>query len=63
MNIHVTGRQVEITPALRDYVVSKLNRITQRFDQIVDITVTLSVRAIKLLCAAGFQLNSEAVTL
>jgi putative sigma-54 modulation protein len=43
MNIHVTGRQVEITPALRDYVVSKLSRITQRFDQIVDITVTLSV--------------------
>ena len=47
MNIHVTGRQVEITPALRDYVVAKLSRITQRFDQIVDITVTLSVEKLE----------------
>ncbi|SET64671.1 sigma 54 modulation protein [Nitrosospira multiformis] len=47
MNIHVTGRQVEITSPLRDYVVSKLSRITQRFDQIVDITVTLSVEKLE----------------
>jgi putative sigma-54 modulation protein len=47
MNIHVTGRQVEITPALHDYVVSKLSRITQRFDRVVDITVTLSVEKLE----------------
>ena len=47
MNIHVTGRQVEITPALQDYVVSKLSRITQRFDQVVDISVTLSVEKLE----------------
>ncbi|HKX52436.1 MAG TPA: ribosome-associated translation inhibitor RaiA [Nitrosospira sp.] len=47
MNIHVIGRQVEITPALHDYVVSKLSRITQRFDQVVDITVTLFVEKLE----------------
>ena len=47
MNIHVTGRQVEITPALQDYVVMKLSRITQRFDQVVDVSVTLSVEKLE----------------
>ena len=47
MNIHVTGRQVEITPALHDYIVSKLSRITQRFDQVVDVSVTLSVEKLE----------------
>jgi putative sigma-54 modulation protein len=47
MSINVAGREVEITPALHDYVVSKLSRFTERFDQVVDISVTLSVEKLK----------------
>jgi putative sigma-54 modulation protein len=47
MSINVTGREVEITPALHDYVVAKLSRITERFDGVVDISVTLSVEKLK----------------
>ena len=51
MTITITGREVEITSALHDYVVSKLSRFTERFDEIVDISVTLSVE--KLMHKAG----------
>jgi putative sigma-54 modulation protein len=43
MNLHLTGHHLEVTPALRDYVQSKLERITNHFDQVIDVKVTLSV--------------------
>lgn len=47
MNLHLTGHHLEITPALRDYVESKLERITHHFDQVIDVKVTLSVEKLK----------------
>ena len=43
MNLTISGHHLEVTPALREYVLSKLDRITRHFDQVVDITVLLSV--------------------
>lgn len=43
MNLHLTGHHLEITPALRDYVSAKMDRITQHFDRVIDLKVTLSV--------------------
>ena len=43
MNLQLTGHQLEVTPALRDYVESKLARISSHFDQVIDLRVTLSV--------------------
>lgn len=43
MNIQLTGHHVEVTPAIRDYVHSKLDRITRHFDHVIDINVILSV--------------------
>ena len=43
MNLHLTGRHVEITPAIRDYVVSKLERINRHFDHVIDAHVILTV--------------------
>jgi putative sigma-54 modulation protein len=47
MNLHLTGHHLEITPALRDYVQSKLERVTNHFDQVIDVKVTLSVEKLK----------------
>ena len=33
MNLNLTGHHLEITPAIRDYVLSKLERITRHFDK------------------------------
>ncbi len=43
MNLHLTGHQLPITPAIRDYVSSKLQRITHHFDNVIDVNVIMSV--------------------
>ena len=43
MNTLITGHHLELTPAIRSYVESKLERITRHFDKIVEIEVVLSV--------------------
>ena len=43
MNLQLTGHHLEITPSLRGYVTSKLERITRHFDNVIDVNVILSV--------------------
>ncbi len=43
MNLNLTGNHLEITPAIRDYVVAKLDRVTRHFDHVIDVNVVLSV--------------------
>lgn len=43
MKVTVTGQQVEITPAIREYVVEKMERIKRHFDAIIDVNVVLKV--------------------
>lgn len=43
MNLHLTGHHLEITPAIRDYISSKLQRITHHFDHVIDVNVMLAV--------------------
>lgn len=43
MQINITGQQMDVTPALRDYIESKLQRLERHFDQITNIHVILSV--------------------
>jgi putative sigma-54 modulation protein len=43
MNMTISGHHLEVTPALRTYVMSKLDRITRHFDQVVDVKVLLTV--------------------
>jgi putative sigma-54 modulation protein len=47
MNLTISGHHLELTPALREYVLTKLERITRHFDQVVDINVLLSVQKLK----------------
>ena len=47
MNLTISGHHLDVSPALREYVVNKLERVTRHFDQVVDITVLLSVEKLK----------------
>lgn len=47
MNLHITGHHLEVTPALRDYVTAKLDKVTRHFDHVIDVSVTLSVEKLK----------------
>lgn len=68
MQIQVSGHQIEITPALRDYVDSRRERLARRFDHLTSLNVVLEVeknrqanRAEGTLAAAGAVLHADAV--
>ena len=66
MNLSLTGHHVDITPAIRTYVVSKLDRITRHFDHVIDVTVVLTVEKLEQKAEAnvhvsGNDLHAEAV--
>jgi putative sigma-54 modulation protein len=42
MNLSVSGHHLEVTPALRSYVESKIGRITRHFDHVIDAHVILT---------------------
>lgn len=43
MRLKVNGRNVTITPAIKEYVEEKIGRIANHYDQILEIEVTLNV--------------------
>ena len=66
MNLNLTGNHLEITPAIRDYVVAKLDRVTRHFDHVIDVSVVLSVDKLRQKVEAnlhirGKDLHAEAI--
>ena len=47
MNLNVSGHHVEVTPAIRTYVRSKLERVTRHFDPVIDAHVILTVETLR----------------
>jgi putative sigma-54 modulation protein len=47
MNLNITGRHLEITPAIRDYVNGKFGKIKRHFDHVIDMNIILSVEKLK----------------
>jgi len=42
MNLSVSGHHLEVTPALRSYVESKIARVKRHFDHVIDAHVILT---------------------
>jgi putative sigma-54 modulation protein len=59
MNLHLTGHHLEITPAIRDYVVSKLDRVTRHFDHVIDVNVVLSVDKLQQKVEANVHVRGK----
>jgi putative sigma-54 modulation protein len=47
MNLQITGHHVTVTPAIKEYVESKMQRITRHFDHVIDSQVVLSIEPLK----------------
>ena len=47
MNLNITGHHVEVTPAIREYVTSKLDRVIRHFDNVTSVGVILSVEKLR----------------
>ena len=43
MMVNVKGRNIEITPALKDYVEKRVSKVTRYFSDIKDISALLKV--------------------
>ncbi len=43
MNLQITGHQIDVTPALRTYVLQKFEKIQRHFDNLIDIHVILKI--------------------
>jgi len=61
MNINLTGRHLEITPAIREHVTSKLGKIKRHFDHLIDINVVLSVDKLKQKAEATVHMSGKTV--
>lgn len=67
MNITVTGRNVEVSSALRKYAEDKIGKFDRYLTKITDVTVTLSVekyrhKAEVLIKANGSLIQAQSVT-
>jgi putative sigma-54 modulation protein len=47
MNLNVSGHHVEVTPAIRTYVRTKIERVTRHFDHVIDAHVILTVEKLR----------------
>ena len=59
MNLHLTGHHVEITTAIRDYVVAKLERINRHFDHVIDVNVIMTVEKLDQKIEANVHLSGK----
>lgn len=57
MQIDITGHHVDITPALRNYVHAKLERLERHFDHLTDMHVVLTVTKLQHRAEATLQVN------
>jgi len=47
MSLNIIGRHLEVTPAIREYVLNKLARALRHVDDVIDSTVTLAVERVQ----------------
>jgi len=59
MNLKLTGNHVEITDAMRDYVTSKISKVTRHFDHVIDVSVILSVEKLKQKAEANLHVRGK----
>ncbi|MGZ5037763.1 MAG: ribosome hibernation-promoting factor, HPF/YfiA family [Usitatibacter sp.] len=59
MNLQLTGQHVEITPAIRNYVLAKLERINRHFDHVIDVNVVMTIEKLDQKIEANVHLSGK----
>jgi putative sigma-54 modulation protein len=59
MNLNLTGHHVEITPAIREYVLTKLERINRHFDHVIDVNVVMTIEKLDRKIEANVHLSGK----
>ncbi len=61
MNLNLSGHHLEITPAIRGHVLSKLGKVKRHFDHVIDVNVILSVEKLKQKAEANVHLSGKTI--
>lgn len=60
MQLNLTGHHIDITPALRDYVTGKLERVVRHFDNnVTNVHVILSVEKLRQKAEATIHVTGN----
>jgi len=61
MNLQLTGRHLEVTPAIREYATGKFGKIKRHFDNVIDVKIILSVEKLKQKAEATVHISGKDV--
>ena len=61
MQIQVSGQQIEVTPALRDYATDKIGRIARHFEKTIAASVVLGVEKLKHRAEATIKVSQRTI--
>jgi len=61
MNLNLTGRHLEITPAIRQHVTDKFTKIKNHFDNVIDVNVILSVEKLQQKAEASMHISGKTI--
>lgn len=59
MNLSICGRHLDVTPAIREYVVTKLARVLRHFDHVIDTQIILSVEPLRHTAEITMRLSGK----
>lgn len=61
MNLNLSGHHLEITPAIREHVLSKIEKVKRHFENVIDVNVILSVEKLKQKAEANVHLSGKTI--
>lgn len=61
MQINLSGHHVDVTPALRDYVTNKFQRLERHFDHVTNAHVVLSIEKLQQKAEATLHISGANV--
>ena len=61
MQLDVSGHHVEVTPALREYVRSKMDKVSRHFDLVSDAHCILTVEKLRHKAEATISVNGAKI--
>lgn len=59
MNLTLAGHHLHITPAIREYVHAKLERVARHFDDLMGVNIVLSVEKLKQKIEANIHVRGK----
>ncbi|MEM7209329.1 MAG: ribosome-associated translation inhibitor RaiA [Pseudomonadota bacterium] len=61
MNLSVTGRHLDVTSSLRNYITGKMDRLERHFDNVTNVHVILSVEKLRQKAEATINLSGAKI--